>query len=112
MVRYYKTTGIYDKADLLRVEVEYSKDHVGYVATINPAFKDKYSWGIIYNKEYYQYYGTLIQPLVRCSRRSKKQEEVACAMCNTMIGILLEKYVEIAEEKGGRHIEIIGDLED
>ena len=108
MVHYYKTTGIYGKSDYLRVEVKYRKDYNGYVAQINPCNKSNGCYGITYCPEYYQYYGTLIQPLVRCGRRSKKQEESACAICDKMIDKLLAKYVEIAEEKGGKHIEIIG----
>lgn len=109
MVKYYKTTGIYGTSNYLRVEVKYKKDHNGYVAQIDPCSKEQYCYGITYGPEYYQYYGTLIQPLVRCGRRSAKQEEDACAMCNKMIDMLLAKYVDIAEAKGGRHIEIIGE---
>ncbi len=109
MVKYFKTTGIYGESNYLRVEVRYKKDHNGYVAQIDPCSKAQHCYGITYGPEYYQYYGTLIQPLVRCGRRSKKQEEAACIMCNKMIDMLLAKYVEIAEEKGGRHIEIIGE---
>ena len=112
MVRYYKTTGIYDKANLLRLEVKYNKDRNGYCAWLEPCFKDEHSWGIIYSKEYYQHYGTLIQPLVRCSRRSKKQEESACAICDKMIDKLLEEYIRCAEAKGGKHIEIIEEIEE
>lgn len=111
MVKYFKTTGIYGVSDYLRVEVRYSKDDNGYVARIDPCSKAQHCYGVTYGPEYYQYYGTLIQPLVRCSRRSKKQEEIACEMCNQMIFKLLDKYIEIAESKGGRLIEIIGEEE-
>jgi hypothetical protein len=112
MVRYYKTTGIYDKANLLRLEVKYNKDRGGYIAQIDPSFKEAHSWGIIYDREYYQHYGTLIELLVNCSRRSEKRYKEACAMCDKMICKLLADYVYYAEKKGGRHIEIIGELEE
>lgn len=112
MVRYYQTTGIYDKSNLLRLEVEYRKDKNGYCAVIRPCHKDEHSYGIVYSEEYYKYYGTFIQPLVRCSRRSKKQEEHACTICDKMIDMLLKAYVQIAEVKGGRHIEILGEVEE
>lgn len=108
MVRYYKTTGIYADSNYLRVEVKYRKDYNGYVAEVVPCHMDSIAYGILYSKEYYEYYGTLIQPLVRCGRRSKKQEEIACEMCDKMIDKILAHYVECAEVKGGRHIEIIG----
>lgn len=111
MVHYYKTTGIYGNSNYLRLEVRYKKDYGGYVAQIDPCSKADSHYGITYGPEYYQYYGTLIQPLVRCGRRSQKQEEIACAMCNKMIDKLLAKYVEVAEEKGGGHIEIVGEEE-
>lgn len=111
MTKYYKTTGIYGESNYLRVEVRYRKDYNGYVAQIDPCSKAQHCYGITYCPEYYQYYGTLIQPLVRCGRRSHKQEESACVMCNKMIDKLLAKYVEVAEAKGGRHIEIIGEEE-
>lgn len=107
MVHYYKTTGIYGNSNYLRVEVRYRKDYNGYVAQVDPCSKANECYGITYCPEYYQYYGTLVQPLVRCGRRSKKQEEIACEMCSKMIDKILAHYVECAEAKGGRHIEII-----
>lgn len=112
MVRYYKTTGIYNKANLLRLEVKYNKDRGGYIAQIDPAFKDVQSWGIIYNREYYQHYGSLIELLVQCSRRSEKRYNEACVMCDKMIDNLLAEYVKYADLKGGCHIEIVGELEE
>lgn len=44
MVHYYKTTGIYEDSNLLRVEVKYDKGK-GYVAQITPCHKNEYSWG-------------------------------------------------------------------
>ena len=111
MVHYYKTTGIYDKSNLLRVEVKYDKGN-GYVAMINPCYKDVMSWGIIYNKEYYNYYNTLTCMLVPCSRKSAKKEQEAYFLMRDKINWLLEQYVTMAENKGGRHIEIVGELED
>lgn len=113
MIRYYKTTGIYAESDLLRLEVKYDKDRSGYCAYLTPCHKDnEHCFSVYYCKEYYAYYGTFIQPLVRCGRRSKKQEESANAICDKMIEKLLAKYVEVAETKGGRHIEIIGEIEE
>ena len=111
MVRYYKTTGIYGNSNYLRAEVRYRKDYNGYVVQVEPCSKSNGCYGITYGPEYYQHYSTLIQPLVRCSRRSKKQEEIACEMCNKMMDKILQHYVECAEAKGGRHIEIIGEDE-
>ncbi len=112
MVRYYKTTGIYNKANLLRLEVKYNKDRGGYIAQIDPAFKDVHSWGMIYDREYFQHYGSLIELLVSCGRRSDKRYNEACAICDKMIDKLLAEYVKYAENKGGRHIEIVGELEE
>lgn len=111
MVRYYKTTGIYADSNLLRVEVKYNKGK-GYVAEINPCRKDEHSWGILYCKEYYNYYNTLSCMLVPCSRKSAKKEAEAIALAELNIENLLEQYVVMAENKGGRHIEIVGELED
>ena len=112
MVRYFKTTGIYSDSNYLRVEVKYRKEYNGYIAQVVPCSKNDIAYSILYSKEYYEYYGTLTQPLIRCSRRSKKQEEIACEMCDKMIEKILAHYVECAEAKGGRHIEIVGELED
>jgi hypothetical protein len=111
MVRYYRTAGIYDKADLLRLEVKYIKGK-GYVVEVNPTFKTEYSWGIIYNKEYYQYYNTLSCMLIPCSRRSDKREKEAYEIAEKKIDWLLEQYVTMVDNKGGRHIEIIGEVKE
>ena len=111
MVRYYKTTGIYADSNLLRIEVKYDKGR-GYVAEINPCHKDAHSWGILYCKEYYNYYNTLSCMLIPCGRKNAKKETEACALAAGKIDWLLEQYVQMAENKGGRHIEIIGELEE
>ena len=76
MVHYYKTTGIYADSNLLRIEVTYDKGR-GYVAQINPCHKDEHSWGILYNKEYYNHYNTLSCMLVPCGRKNAKKEQEA-----------------------------------
>lgn len=111
MVRYFKTTGIYADSNLLRVEVKYNKGK-GYVVEINPCRKDEHSWGILYCKEYYNYYNTLVCMLVPCGRKSAKKEAEAIALSELNIENLLEQYVTMAENKGGRHIEIVGELEE
>lgn len=111
MVRYFKTTGIYDDSNLLRVEVKYNKGK-GYVAEINPCRKDEHSWGILYCEKYYNYYNTLVCMLVPCGRKSAKKEAEAIALAKLNIENLLEQYVVMAENKGGRHIEIVGELEE
>lgn len=111
MVHYYKTTGIYEDSNLLRVEVKYDKGK-GYVAQINPCHKDENSWGMLYCKEYYQYYNTLSCMLVPCGRKSAKKEQEANELAEKKIDLLLEQYAIMAENKGGRHIEIIGELEE
>lgn len=111
MVHYYKTTGIYADSNLLRVEVKYDKGK-GYIAMINPCHKDEHSWGILYNKEYYNHYNTLTCMLVPCERKSAKKEAQAIALAELNMENLLEQYVIMAENKGGRHIEIIGKLEE
>ena len=50
--------------------------------------------------------------LVPCSRKSAKKEQEACELAEKKIDWLLEQYIIMAENKGGRHIEIIGELED
>lgn len=112
MVKYFKTTGIYADSNLLRLEVKYDKDRRGYIVRIDPVFKGENSYGIFYNKEYYDHYGCLIESLVTCSRRSDKRYKEACEICNKMICKFLDEYVCHAENKGGRHIEIVGELED
>ena len=113
MERYYKTTGLYDTIDLLKVEVVYDKNIQGYIAEVNPCAVDVHGTETrYYCREYYKYHGCLKQPLVPCGRRSKKQEEKACALCDKMIPLLLEKYIKIAEKKGSQHIEVIGELEE
>lgn len=111
MVRYFKTTGIYADSNLLRVEVKYNKGK-GYVAEINPCHKDEHSWGILYCKEYYNYYNTLSCMLVPCSRKNAKKEAEACVIAEQEMDWMLKQYVTMAENKGGRHIEIVGELEE
>lgn len=111
MVRYYKTTGIYDDSNLLRVQVKYDKGK-GYVVEIVPCYKDEHSYSIVYSKEYFDYYNTLSCMLVPCKRKSVKTEAVACELAGLQMNWLLEQYVTMAENKGGRHIEIVGELED
>ena len=111
MVRYYKTTGIYADSNLLRVEVHYNKG-VGYEARVTPCSKRDGHYSIFYNHEYYQYYNTLVCMLVPCSRRSAKKEQEAYFLMKDKMNWLLEQYVAMAENKGGRHIEIIGELEE
>lgn len=108
MVKYYNTNGIYGNSNLLRIEVKYSKGN-GYVAEINPCHKDKFSYGITYCREYYQYYNTLSCMLVPCGRRSTKKEQEAVEMMLKKIDWLLEQYVNMAYNKGGRYIEVIGE---
>jgi hypothetical protein len=112
MVRYYKTTGIYAGADLLKVSVKYSKEVGGYFIQVEPCSKVNSCETFYYYPEYYKYYGTLRELVVNCGRRSEKRYNEACAICNKMIGELFDRYVKHADEKGGRHIEIIGELED
>ena len=111
MVHYYKTTGIYADSNLLRVEVKYDKGR-GDVAQINPCHKDEHSYGIFYNEDYYKYYNTLTCMLVPCTRRSAKKEQEAYFLMRDKMNWLLDEYVRMAENKGGRHIEIVGELED
>lgn len=111
MVHYYKTTGIYEDSNLLRVEVKYDKGK-GYVAQVTPCHKGNGCWGVIYSKEYYDYYGTLSCMLIPCGRRSEKKEQEAYLLMKDKMNWLLEQYVIMAENKGGRHIEIVGELEE
>ena len=50
--------------------------------------------------------------LVSCSRRSAKKEQEAYLLMKDKMNWLLEQYVIMAENKGGRHIEIVGELEE
>lgn len=111
MTRYFKTTGIYADSNLLKVTVSYDAGN-GYVARITPCHKGNGCWGVTYSKEYYQYYNTLVCMLVPCGRRSAKKEAEACALAEEKINWLLEQYVTMAKNNGGRHIEIVGELED
>ena len=111
MVRYYKTTGIYSDSDLLKVEVAYNKGK-GYEARVTPCSKGNGFFSVVYDAEYYQHYNTLTCMLVPCSRQSAKKEGEACSLAEEKIDWLLEQYVQMAENKGGRHIEIVGELEE
>lgn len=111
MVHYYKTTGIYSDVNLLRVEVYYNKG-VGYEARITPCAKADGYYSVFYSPEYYKYYNTLVCMLVPCSRKSAKKEQEAYKLLSYNVDQLLEQYVAMAENKGGRHIEIVGKLED
>lgn len=108
MVKYFKTNGIYSNADMLRVEVKYDKGN-GYVAVVNPVHKDKYSWSIIYCREYYQHYNTLSCMFIPCKRRSEKKEQEANEMLLEKLEWLVEQYVNMAYNKGGRYIEVVGE---
>jgi hypothetical protein len=111
MVHYYKTTGIYSDVDCLRVEVHYNKGN-GYEARITPCAKSGDYYSIFYSPEYFQYYNTLTCMLVPCSRKSAKKEQEAYFLMKDKMNWLLEQYVTMAENNGGRHIEIVGELED
>lgn len=111
MVRYYKTTGIYSDSNLLRMEIHYDKGH-GYEVRVTPCSKADGHYSILYSPEYFQYYNTLSCMLVPCSRRSAKKEQEAYEIMKEKMDWLLEHYVQMAESKGGRHIEIVGELED
>jgi hypothetical protein len=110
MVHYYKTTGIYSDSNLLRVEVHYNKGK-GYEARVTPCAKRDNCYSIFYSPEYFQYYNTLTCILVPCSRKSVKKEQEAYALMRDKMNWLLEQYVTMAESKGGRRIEIVGELE-
>ena len=111
MAKYFKTTGIYADSNLLKVEVYYNKG-VGYEARVTPCSLKNGFYSIVYDREYYQYYNTLVCMLVPCSRKSAKKEQEAYKILSYNIDQLLEHYVLMAENKGGRHIEIVGELED
>lgn len=111
MVHYYKTTGIYADSNLLMVEIEYDKGR-GYEVRITPCSKRNGCISISYCSEYYKYYNTLVCMLVPCGRKSAKKEAEACTLAEQKIDWLLEQYVIMAENKGGRHIEIVGELEE
>lgn len=111
MVHYYKTTGIYADSNLLRAEIHYDKGR-GYEARITPCSKGDGHYGILYSPEYFQYYNTLSCMLVPCGRKSAKKEQKAYEIMKDKMDWLLEQYVQMAENKGGRHIEIVGELED
>ena len=111
MVHYYKTTGIYSDVNLLRVEVYYNKG-VGYEARVTPCSKRDGYYSVFYSHEYFQYYNTLTCMLIPCSRKSAKKEQEAYKILSYNIDQLLEQYVLKAESRGGRHIEIVGELED
>lgn len=111
MVHYYKTTGIYADSNLLKVEVYYNKG-VGYEARVTPCSKGNGFFSVVYDTEYYKYYNTLTCMLVPCARRSAKREQEAYFLMRDKMNWLLEAYVRMAESKGGRHIEIVGELEE
>ena len=111
MVHYYKTTGIYSDSNLLKVEVYYNKG-IGYEARVTPCSKGNGFFSVVYSREYYQHYNTLTCLLVPCGRRSAKKEQEAYFLMRDKMSWLLEQYVTMAENKGGRHIEIVGELEE
>lgn len=110
MAHYYKTTGIYADSNLLKVEVVYNKGK-GYEARVTPCSVGNGFVSVVYNTEYYKYYNTLVCMLVPCTRRSEKKEQEAYFLMKDKMNYLLEQYVAMAENKGGRHIEIVGELE-
>ena len=111
MVHYYKTTGIYSDSNLLRMEIHYNKGR-GYEVRVTPCSKADGHYSIFYSPEYFKYYNTLSCMLVPCSRKSSKKEQEAYDLMKKKMNWLLEQYVIMAENKGGRHIEIVGELED
>jgi hypothetical protein len=111
MIHYYKTTGIYSDSNLLRVEIHYNKGK-GYEARVTPCSKGDGHYSVFYSPEYFQYYNTLACMLVPCSRRSAKKKQKAYFLMKDKMNWLLEQYVTMAESKGGRHIEIVGELEE
>ena len=111
MVHYYKTTGIYSDCNLLRVEVHYNKGN-GYEARVTPCSKTDDYYSIFYSKEYFNYYNTLTCMLVPCGRKSAKRAREAYEIMKKKMDWLIEQYVQMAESKGGRHIEIVGELEE
>ena len=111
MVHYYKTTGIYADCNLLRVEIYYNKGK-GYEARVTPCSKADGHYSIFYSQEYFNYYNTLSCMLIPCGRKSTKKEVAAYELMKKKMDWLLEQYVIMAESKGGRHIEIVGELED
>lgn len=113
MVRYYKTTGLYGKVDLLRFDVRYEKGK-GYIARLQPCSIDQYGCiGIHYCPEYYTYFGTHTMDLVKSSRRSAKKEAEAERMVEEqdIINVLIDHFMAHAESKG-KTFEVIGELEE
>ena len=111
MAHYYKTTGIYADSNLLKVEVVYNKGK-GYEARVTPCSAGNGFFSVVYDVEYYKYYNTLTCMLVPCGRKSAKKEQEAYFLMKDKMNWLLEQYITMAESKGGRHIEIVGELED
>ena len=113
MVRYYKTTGLYGKVDLLRFDVYYEKGN-GYIARLTPCSIDQFGCiGIHYCPEYYQYFGTHTMDLVQSSRRNAKKEAEAIKIVEErdIINVLIDHYMAYAEHKG-KTFEIFGELEE
>lgn len=111
MVHYFKTTGIYATSDILKVEVIYNQG-VGYEARVTPCSLHNGMISMVYDVEYYTYYQTLLHTLVPCGRRGAKKEQEAYSIMKDKMNWLLEQYIVSAEKRGGRHIEIIGEVEE
>lgn len=119
MVRYYKTTGLYDidgqdrKIDLLKFEVRYNKNLGGYIARLYPCYVDKYGEGRYYCPEYFECFGEQYITLVPTSRRSAKKEAEAIKLVEEkeVIDMLIDHYMAYAESKG-KTFEIICELEE
>lgn len=111
MVKYYKTTGLYDKVDLLKFELAYEKGQ-GYVAKLTPCYLANGAECRYYCPEYYEYFGTHTMDLVQSSRRSAKKEAEAIRLIEEedVINRLIDHYIAYAEHKG-KTIEVIGQLE-
>ena len=119
MIRYYKTTGLYDidgqdrKIDLLKFEVRYDKMRGGYIARLYPCYVDKYGEGRYYCPEYFECFGEQFVTLVQSSRRSANKEAEAIKMVEekAIIDMLIDHYTAYAESKG-KTFEIICELEE
>ena len=110
MAKYYKTNGIYKNCDHIRLDVCYEKG-IGYIAEVIPCHKDDFSYGITYCSEYFNYYEGIKKNLIQCGRKSEKKLAEACKLAEQKAKDLIQSYVDAVSVRGGRHIEILEEIQ-
>ena len=107
MKKFVKTSEIYSKAEWLMVELSYQKG-VGYVVTVTPVQRTEFSFSVVYNSEYFNYYKAIRKLIISCGRKSAKKEEEATEIFIKNFEEYIKEYCEYVVRNGGNKIEIKG----